>query len=197
MTKVIVITAALVLVCLTSLSTAASSVDLKEMLASPVDLTVYSGDRKLVIGHARYTIKESERRVEIIGNTHYLDGRRDWERLMLEYRLPDPLPVMTSFQADFLAANASPELIETADFKSGRASCQWSSRFEDNTYSDMLEFESDTYAGAASIVPLEYSLKQGQTSARFHVFDCTPKPTIFTVDAKLQNGSAHWSFYPG
>src|SRR5579883_1968907 len=127
MTKAILITAAVALALLPAYLKGlckASSVDLKSMLASPVDLTVYGADRKLVIGHARYTIKESGERVEIVGNTHYRGGERDWEQVRLEYRPGNPLPAVISFQSDFIAANQSPELIEAADFKSGKASCR-------------------------------------------------------------------------
>jgi hypothetical protein len=176
---------------------AEATIDLRTMLASPVDLTLYSPDRKLIIGHARYAIKESGKRVEILGETHYQAGERDWERIMLEYQAGNPLPTVTSFQANYFAANGSPQLQEKADFKSGGASCRWSNEIDDSAYEDNLEFEPDTYAGASSIVPLEYALKKGESSTRFHVFDCAPKPSIFTVDAKLANGVARWSFYPG
>lgn len=178
-------------------SRAAAAVNLQEMLASPIDLTVYSPDRKTVIGHAHYTIKQSGRMVDIIGDTRYLDGETDWERVVLEQQNPDPLPLVKSFQANFLAKDGSPQLIEKADFESGAASCRWSNQFDDNSYEDTLDFPSNTYAGAASIVPMEYALKKGDSTVRFNVFDCAPKPNVYTIDAKLENGVAHWSYYPG
>ncbi len=176
---------------------AAPAVDLKTMLASPVDLTIYSPNRKLVIGHAHFTIKEIGKKVEIIGQTHYEVGESDWERIVLEYQAGNPLPVVTSYQAHFLAADGRPQLSEQVDLKSGEASCRWGGQFGDASYDDTVEVETDTYAGAASIVPLEYALKKGESTARFHVFDCTPKPSIFTVDARLENGEARWNYYPG
>jgi hypothetical protein len=177
---------------------AASPVSLKTMLSSPVDITVYSStDRKLVIGHARYTITENGKNVDIIGETRYLDGERDWEHVVLERHSGAPLPAVTSLQTNFFATDGSVQLSEKADFKAGDASCRWNHEFEDSSYEDSLDFPSDTYAGAASIVPLEYALKNGEQTARFHVFDCAPKPSIFTVDAKLQDGEAHWTYYPG
>ena len=168
------------------------------MLASPVDLTVYSADHKLVIGHARFTIKEDPgKTVEIIGNTRYANGERDWEHIMLEYQAGNPLPVISTYQSDFLAPDGSAQLMERADAKSGAASCRWGNKFGDTSYEDTVEFEADSYAGASSIVPLEYALKKGGTSVHFQVFDCAPKPTIFNVDAKLDDGVAHWSYYPG
>ncbi len=199
MTKVIliIIISAPLLAWLTGIPAASPAVNLRTMLASPVDLTIYSSDGKLVIGHAHFTIKEAGKTVEIVGDTRYQVGERDLERIMLEYQPGNPLPTVTSYQSHFLAANGAPQLSEKADFKSGEASCQWGSEFEDSSYEDTLEVEPDTYAGAASIVPLEYALKKGESTAHFHVFDCTPKPTIFTVDAKLENGEVHWSYYPG
>ncbi len=179
------------------LSKAGVSVDLKAMLASPVDLTVYSPDRKSVIGHAHFTVADDARGVEIIGDTHYLNGERDWERVVLQYQSPNPLPLVKLFQANFIAANGSPQLIEKADFQSGAASCRWSNEVEDSSYEDTLEVPPSTYAGAASIVPLEYALKKGEQSVRFNVFDCAPKPAVYTIDAKLQDGVARWSYYPG
>ena len=179
------------------LSRAGGSVDLKTLLASPVDLTVYSPDRKIVIGHAHYTVKDDGKAVEIIGDTRYLDGERDWERIVLHYESPNPLPLVKSFQSNFIAANGSPQLIEKADFQSGAASCRWSNELEDSLYADTLEVPPNTYVGAASIVPLEYALKKGKQSVRFHVFDCAPKPAVYTIDAKLEGGGARWSYYPG
>lgn len=200
MTKAILIATMMLaplLALLTGISTAVPDVDLRTMLASPVDLTIYSSDGKLVIGHAHFTIKEAAKTVEIVGDTHYQVGERDWERIMLEYQPGNPLPVVTAYQSHFLSANGSPQLSEKADFKSGEASCRWGNEFADSSYDDTLEIQPDTYAGAASIVPLEYALKKGESSAHFHVFDCTPKPTIFNVDAKLENGEVRWSYYPG
>jgi hypothetical protein len=178
-------------------SSIAAPVDLKTMLASPVDLTVYSPDRRMVLGHAHYTIKDLGKGVEIVGKTHYANGERDLEHVLLAYQAGNPLPVVTSFEADFMAANGSPQLLIKADFKSGNASCRWSNELDDNAYEDKLEFEPDAYAGSASIIPLEYALKKGQSALRFHVFDCAPKPEVFTVDAKLEHGEARWSYYPG
>ena len=57
MRKTIVFVAMLILALLSGggVSNAAATVDLKTLLASPVDVTIYGADRKLVIGHARYT----------------------------------------------------------------------------------------------------------------------------------------------
>ena len=182
---------------LTGMAAAAPDVDLRTMLASPVDLTIYSSDGKLVIGHAHFTIKEHGKTVEISGETHYQVGESDWERIMLGYQPGNPLPVISSYHSDFLAANGAPQLSEKVDFNSGEALCRWGSQFEDDSYGDTLQIEPDTYAGAASIIPLEYALKKGESSVHFHVFDCAPKPTIFSVDAKLVNGDVHWNYYPG
>jgi hypothetical protein len=178
-------------------SNAAAIVDLKTLLASPVDLTIYSADRKLVIGHARYVIKESGKVVEVNGDSHYLDGERDWERVAMEYQPGNPLPVVTSFLVNYLAADGSVQLIEKADFKSGQASCRWSNQLHDTSYEDSLEFPPDTYAGATSVVPLEYALKKGEQSVHFHVFNCMPKPAVLAIDAKQENGMVRWSYYPG
>ena len=178
-------------------SKAAPALNIRAMLASPVDLTVYSVDRKLVIGHAHFTVKEEGKTVEIIGSTRYGNGERDWERIILRYQAGNPLPVFTSFQSNFLAPDGSAQLMEKADAKSGFASCRWGSQFGDISYEDTLEFEPNAYAGAASIVPLQYALKTGGTSVHFQVFDCAPKPAIYDIDAKLDNGVVHWSFYPG
>jgi hypothetical protein len=180
-----------------SVCLAGSEVDLRTLLASPVDLTVYNPDRKLVIGHSHYTITENAKGVEIIGNTHYHNAEHDYERVMLGYQAGNPLPVVNSFEAHFMGANNSPQLLVKADFKSGQASCHWSNELDDNDYEDKLDFGPDTYTGAASVVPLEYALKKGQSTLRFRVFDCTPKPTILDVDAKLENGEASWTYYPG
>jgi hypothetical protein len=182
---------------LPAVSKAAPAVNIRAMLASPVDLTVYSVDRKLVIGHARFTIKEAGKTVEIIGSTKYGNGERDWERVLLEHQDGNPLPVIASYQSNFLAPDGSAQLMEKADAKSGAASCRWGSQFGDISYEDTLEFGSDSYAGAASIVPLEYALKTGGSSVHFQVFDCAPKPALYNIDAKLDNGVARWSFYPG
>ncbi|GEM_PF-2517823 len=171
-------------------------VDLKSMLASPIDLTIYSADRKLLIGHSHFTIKQEDRRVDVNGLTHYLNGERDLEHVTLRYESGDPLPVVVKLQSSFLASDGLPQLIEDANFETGEATCRWGSNPGED-YTAQLQPQPDTYAGAASIIPMEYALKQGQSSVTFHVFDCAPKPTIFTVDAKLENGEAHWSYYPG
>jgi hypothetical protein len=183
-----------VLLFVTGLSQA--TVNLKSMLASPIDLTIYSPDGKLVIGHAHFTIKQEDKKVEVNGNSHYLNGERDLEHLTLRYEPGDALPVVTKVQSSFLASDGSPQLIEEADFETGEASCRWGINPGED-YTAQLEPEPDTYAGAASIIPLEYALKQGQSSVTFHFFECGPKPAIFTIDAKLENGEARWSYYPG
>src|SRR5215472_13857477 len=144
-----ILIAAPVLAYLAGVVIAAPEVDLRQMLASPVDLTVYSPDQKLVIGHSQYNIKQADRTVEIVGNTHYTNGERDWERIMLGYEPGNPLPIVRLFQANFFASDNAPELVVKADFASGHSSCRWHSQFEDNTYEDKLQFEPDTYAGAA------------------------------------------------
>src|SRR5271156_3108172 len=124
---------------------AAAAVNLQEMLASPVDLTVYSQDRKTVIGHAHFTVKQSAETVEILGDTRYLDGQRDWEKVLLQYHHPNPIPLLKSFQANYLNSNGSPQLIEKADVESGAASCRWSNQDDDSFYEDTLDFPPDTY----------------------------------------------------
>ncbi len=193
------IASVLTLIALASLFAAGNSqavVNLKSMLASPVDLTIYNSDQKLVIGHAHFTIREEGKKVEISGDTHYLNGERDLEHVILQYQPGNPLPAVTSLQSSFIASNGSPQLVENANFETGEASCRWGNNPGED-YQEKLEPEPDTYAGAASIIPLEYALKQSESSVTFHVFDCAPKPTIFTVEAKLENGEAHWSYYPG
>jgi hypothetical protein len=199
MTKVILAIVLLMpaLLCLSGKSRAAATVNLQEMLASPVDLTVYSPDRKTVIGHAHFTVKQSGETVEILGDTRYLDGQRDWEQVLLQYHRPNPLPLLKSFQANYLNSNGSPQLIEKANVESGAASCRWSNQYDDSYYEDTLDFPSDTYVGAASVVPLQYGLKVGDQTVTFHVFDCAPKPNVYTIDAKLEDGVARWSMYPG
>jgi hypothetical protein len=202
MRKMILFVAMLMMLGLTlrptgSVANAAATVDLKTLLASPVVVTIYSADRKLVIGHAQYTIMETGNAVAVSGDARYLDGERDWERIGMEYQPGNPLPVVTSFQANYLGSDGAPQLTERADFKSGDASCTWSGQPQDRPYADGLEFPPDTYAGATAIVPLEYALKKGEQTVRFHVFDCTPKPTVLAIDAKLEDGVAHWSYHPG
>jgi len=46
---------------------------------------IEAATRKLVIGQARYPIKETGKNVEIIGDTRYLDGERDWEHVLLRH----------------------------------------------------------------------------------------------------------------
>jgi hypothetical protein len=171
--------------------------DLKTMMASPVDLTIYSSDRKLVIGHARYTIKETSKNVVLRGDTRYLNGESDWEHVVLEQVADNPLPEVRSFQANYLGADGSADLIEKADFATGKASCHWNSQLHASPYEDQLEFPPDTYAGATAVIPLQYALQKGEQTVHFHVFDCAPKPSIFAMDAKLESGEAHWHFYPG
>ncbi len=150
-----------------------------------------------MIGHAHFTVKQSGETVEILGDTRYLDGQRDWEKVVLQYHRPNPLPLLKSFQANYLNSNGSPQLIEKADVESGAASCRWSNQYDDSNYEDTLDFPSDTYVGAASVVPLQYALKVGDQAVIFHVFDCAPKPTIYTIDAKLEDGVARLEHVSG
>ena len=175
----------------------AAAADLKSLLASPVDVTVYSAESKMIAGHGHYTIKQDGPKVTLIGNTHYLSGERDLELISLDYPPGSQLPTVRSADMTHLGSDGAPQLIEKADFHSGQASCRWSNDLYSQTYEDHLVFPADSYAGATAIVPLSYALHNGDLNVHFHIFECAPEPKVFAIDSKFQENETHWSFYPG
>jgi hypothetical protein len=162
----------------------------------PVSFTILDPDSHEVIGHSDYKIEYLDGRIRIWGENHYNNGEHDIERDELALKGSDTLPTLQHFEHTFFNADGSPKLIARADPRTGDASCVSYEAGGKHELSKKLEFPSDTYAGAASVVAMEKAFRDGRQHIAFYTFDCAPGPVLVPVIAERGEENEYWARYP-
>jgi hypothetical protein len=152
----------------------------------PTELAIYSADGSHIVGHSHYEISATQGGAEIRGEARYLDGESDVERDRIEFNTSDELPRLARFSHIFFLANGEMRMQTEADIKLGIGTCN---RYEDHgtgLVTEQIAFPPDIYAGVTTLIPLEYALRNNQsTGIKFHAFSCAPKPRVFELSASV------------
>jgi hypothetical protein len=150
-----------------------------------------------VIGHCHYEVTpDGAWHATAFGENRFNDGEYDIERDRLELRGDDQLPRMVTFEHTFFNANGTLQRANKANFQTGLASCIQYENGHPVVLSSVLQFPSDSFAGAAIILPLKGYLVRGKKNGIvLHNFNCVPGPKIFKVEARTQPPSA-WVHFP-
>ncbi|HLH76274.1 MAG TPA: hypothetical protein VKV28_05640 [Candidatus Binataceae bacterium] len=158
--------------------------DVQSFLAAPTEIKVYDPSGTRVTGHGHYNFARHGVQILLDGEISYLDGSRDLEHAVIA-QPPNSKPMLRHFEADFFSPHGKLQLVEKANFSSGKASCLWSNRWRTGDYRAQLHFPGDASAGALAVLPLEQAFSHGERSTKLHLFECAPRPEIIDVDAKL------------
>jgi hypothetical protein len=162
------------------------------------DFNILSADGARVIGHTHYSVKpEGTGRELIHGESHYLSGEYDIERNQVQTRGPDELAVLEAYEHAFFNADGSLARMSKANFRSGDALCATYEKADIQEYRATLSFPSDTYAGAALVIPLQHHLNESSKGpVVVHDFNCIPEPKVLNVEV-YPKSFAPWLSYHG
>jgi len=159
---------------------------------------ILSLDGQKLLGHARYGVEYRENGAVLVGENRYADGEYDVERDVIKVGSQGAAPALVSFEHSFFNRDGSRKLVSRADLSTGQAACtSYEMSGQERTLDKEIDFPSDTYAGATSVLPLEHALRTGSGRAEFHVFDCAPGPAVVAVAAELPHERRNWNLYPG
>ncbi|MGH8011347.1 MAG: hypothetical protein ACREQ4_02450, partial [Candidatus Binataceae bacterium] len=163
----------------------------------PTRLTIYNYAGTQLIGHSVYRLKTVAGKKIVFGENRYLDGQYDIEHDEIVPGVRGGAPRLLTFEHDYFAADGSRQITDKADFQTGAGSC---TQYHDgiaSVHEKHFSFPSDTYAGAAVMIPLQDDLRRGvKGPIEFHDFNCVPGPSVFTVRAFVQPAGP-WRFHPG
>jgi hypothetical protein len=162
------------------------------------DFNILRVDGVSVIGHAHFDVTESRPGFQVVtSEAHYVSGDYDIERDELDVRDAEKTPTMASFEHRFFRPGGAPFMLSKVDFSTGAATCISYPGGKANVITDNLDFPSDSYAGAAMILPLQASMRDGNNGPiELHDFACMPGPKLVKVEAYTE-GSQRWNHYPG
>lgn len=178
---------------------AAASIGAAGLEFPPAEFNILDGKTSQVVGYVRYSIGaiDDSGLQTVSGDERYLDGERDSEREVLQNRGPNKMPLMVTYEHDFYNSDGTIARVSAADFRSGAASCTVYTKGQPKVLKDILDFPSDTYAGAVLALPLQENLREGLSGAiHLHAFNCVPGPKVIKVAAYPQAPSA-WQHYAG
>jgi hypothetical protein len=163
--------------------------------AQEVSFSILAPADHRVIGSAHYRTEKQDGYTLLLGNDRYNDGEHDVEREVLEFNKGE-LSRMLSFEHEFFNPDGSPKLVARANPVSGAAQCISYESGRKQESSRNLKFPADTYVGAAAVVLMETSFRNGREQVDFHTFDCTPAPSIIAVTAYRGEQDERWANYP-
>lgn len=165
----------------------------------PTSFKIYSADGSQVIGKSHFFIERERAGVlKLHGENHYLNGQYDLELDTLEINPGEAIPRLTSFSHVFYQADGSSFIAGTANLKTGESTCATKELGPERKYTEKFDFPPDTYAGASILLPIEHALRGGiREPIRMHLFDCTPKPRLLTIEATPNAAKPGWPYYPG
>ncbi|HTW86797.1 MAG TPA: hypothetical protein VMD75_02215 [Candidatus Binataceae bacterium] len=165
----------------------------------PTSFKIYSPDGSQVIGTSRFFVeREGSGVLKLHGENHYRTGQYDIEIDTLEINPGEAIPRLVDFSHVFYQPDGARFIAGNANLKTGEVTCMTKELGPERIYTDKLDFPPDTYAGASILIPIEYSLHRGiREPIRMHLFDCTPKPKLLTIEATPNTGKSGWPYYPG
>jgi hypothetical protein len=164
----------------------------------PSDFNIMNADGTQVIGHGHYQVtSDGNQYATAFGEDRFNDGQYDVERDKLELRGDDQVPRMVTFEHTFFNANGTLQLASKANFQTGLVSCTQYQDGQPVVRSTVLEFPTDTFAGAAIVIPLKGNLLRGEKNGIIlYDFNCIPGPKILKVKTYPQPPS-EWAHFPG
>ena len=176
---------------LLSLSAAAADLDF-----GGAEFVILSAASGAPIGDVQYTVSPSiAGHQTVTSSARYADGTNDIEHD--QFDVSGELPVMVAYEHTFYRWSGALFLVTKADFRSGAATCTTYASGQPNALTQTLEFPSDTYAGAALMLPMRQALRHSTNSSiTMHDFVCIPGPRVVKVAAYPQAPDT-WDHYPG
>ena len=161
------------------------------------DFTILSADGA-AIGSVHFQVDDSHPGSEVVTSmARYNDGQYDVERDEFDTRKAVELPGMSAYAHNFFRADRTPFLRSEVNFVTGAARCTSYQGAQPVVMSKTLVFPPDSYAGAAMMLPLQKSLREGHSGPIvMHDFACMPDPRLVKVEAYAQT-PAPWNHYPG
>jgi hypothetical protein len=175
------------------LAAAAASTQVRTLTQSS-DLHIYDPTGATLLGHAHYAVLQHDGVVTIEGHNEFIDGERDVEHDTLR-SVEGGLPRMVSYEHSFFDAHGAAQIVAKADAVSGKTSCAKYADGRGTIETAVLQFPTDTYAGAGVLVPVADQFRRGAaTDLDIHVFDCALGPRILTLHVDLAR--APWSSLP-
>jgi hypothetical protein len=159
-----------------------------------LNFLIYDPSNTELLGRGHYTVTMTQDSITIAGRNNYLNGSYDIEH---EQLTPNGTkPRLVTYKHSFFNKRGAPQIIAGADPLTGEASCTTFHDARSDVRSTVLNFPSDTYAGASALMPISDQLKRNPSSSglHFHVFDCAPSPRIFELSVNVQQ--ALWRHLP-
>jgi hypothetical protein len=165
---------------------------------APTDYVLRSADGQDVIGRAHFSVTAlGHDQWRIRGAYRYNSGESDIEEDTVKVLAGAKMPQLVKSDHAYFNADGSRDREGTADIAAGIGTCTIYTNGQPQVSSAHLIFPPDTFAGAAVVIPLRQSLKDGNTGKiEFHDFNCVPGPKVLAVSADPQP-QAPWPFYPG
>lgn len=162
------------------------------------DFTVLSANGTDVIGSVHFDVDDSRSGIEVVTSTaRYNDGQYDVERDEFDTSKGLALPAMSAYAHGFFRPDHTPFLESKVNFVTGEARCTDYQGAQPVVMSKTLVFPPGSYAGAAMMLPLQKSLREGADGPIvMHDFACMPGPRLVKVEAYAQT-PAPWGHYPG
>jgi len=160
--------------------------------------TVLNAKGTQVIGRSEYNVTiGAGGLITERGEARFKTGEYDVEYATLQSRGPHLAPEMLTLEHHFYNPDGTPQLSESADFRTDYASCTQYRKGVANTEQATLEFSPNSYGGSAVIIPLqEYLAHGGIGPLNLTVLNCIPSPKLIKVTAS-PHVAAVWSHYPG
>jgi hypothetical protein len=162
------------------------------------DFTILSADGAEVIGSLHFAVDDSRPGTEVVTSTaRYNDGQYDVERDDFDTSKGLALPAMSAYAHGFFRPDHRPFLDSKVNFLTGEAQCTSYQGARPVVITKTLDFPPGSYAGAATMLPLQQSLREGADGPIvMHDFACMPGPRLLKVKAYAQT-PAPWGHYPG
>ncbi|MGH7914796.1 MAG: hypothetical protein ACREPW_09130 [Candidatus Binataceae bacterium] len=158
------------------------------------DLFIYNPTGTKLLGRAHYSVTHRDDVVTIEGRNEFADGESDIERDTLK-TAADAIPRLLTYEHSYFDAHGAAQIAAKADAVTGKTSCTKYENGKSNIEAAVLQFPSDTYAGASVLIPIADRLRRGNaTEIDIHVFDCALGPRVLALHVDLTR--APWSFRP-
>ncbi len=162
------------------------------------DFIILSAADSRPIGNVHYDVSAAAAGHQIVTSlARYNDGQTDVEHDDFDTSKDAALPVMSGYEHNFYRADGAVFLMSKANFVSGDAACTSYVGSQPQVIRATLDFPSDSYAGAAMMLPLRESLRTNASGPIvMHDFVCIPGPKVVKVAAYPQT-SVTWDYFPG
>lgn len=161
------------------------------------DFEILDARSQQVVGAAHFDIGPSRNGAQIVvSEAHYKNGDYDVERDDFDTQAAGPVPQMITYLHTFYHPNGTLFLKSDIDFRTGKVACTTYPAGKPVVASQTFKLPPDTYAGAATILPLQDSLRTGNKGPiTMDDVVCMPGPKLVKVEARA-HPPAPWDNYP-